>query len=155
MDRLALVREFWDETPCDGQATYAERSRFRYCKDPWLLPLIDRIAAAHQCVLEVGCGQGTDGVTLCRKLRPGSRYIGVDMSEVSLVRARSAAAEAGDSLAVTPVFEPANAERLSFTDDSFACVLSVGALHHSQNTEGAIQEIRRVLKPGGTAFVLL
>ncbi|HYM07198.1 MAG TPA: class I SAM-dependent methyltransferase [Terriglobales bacterium] len=155
MDKLSLVREFWNETPCDGQATYALRAQFRYRKEPWLLPFLDRVAATCQCILEVGCGQGTDGVTLSQRMRPGSQYIGVDMSEVSLARARAAAQEVRDSLRVTPAFRLENAEQLSFADNSFECVLSVGALHHSQETERAIAEVRRVLVPGGTAFVFL
>jgi SAM-dependent methyltransferase len=155
MDKLSLVREFWDETPCDGQPTYALRSQLRYQKEPWLLPLIDRIANAYPSILEVGCGQGTDGVTLCERMPPGGRYVGVDMSEVSLARARSAAAEIRERLQVTPHFGFENAEQLSFADNSFPCILSVGALHHSENTERAIAEVRRVLAPGGTAFILL
>lgn len=155
MDKLSLVREFWDETPCDGQPTFALRSQLRYLKDPWLLPLIDRIAQTCSSILEVGCGQGTDGVTLCQRMPQGGSYVGVDMSQVSLSRARSAAMEVRESLQVTPHFSFENAEQLSFADNSFPSILSVGALHHSQNTEKAISEIRRVLAPGGTAFILL
>jgi SAM-dependent methyltransferase len=155
MDKLSLVREFWDETPCDGQPTYALRSQIRYHKEPWLLPLLDRIAAEYASVLEVGCGQGTDGVTLCERMRPGGRYVGVDMSEVSLARARSAAVEMRERLQIKPQFSFENAEQLSFPDSTFPCILSVGALHHSEDTERAIKEIRRVLAPGGSAFILL
>ncbi len=155
MDKLSLVRDFWDETPCDGQPNYFLRAQLRYRKDPWLLPLIDRIAGTFPAVLEVGCGQGTDGVTLCQRMQPGGRYIGVDMSEVSLASARSAASEVSEGLRVVPEFRLDNVERLSFANDSFACILSVGALHHSESTERAIAEIRRILTPGGTVFILL
>ena len=155
MDKISMVREFWDETPCDGQPNYALRSRFRYNKDPWLIPILKRIAASHCNILEVGCGQGTDGITLCGLLRPGSRYTGVDISEVSLDRAQAAAVELGSTLPVVPVFRVENAERLSFPDNHFDCVLSVGALHHSNNTEAAIAEVNRVLAPGGSAFIFL
>jgi SAM-dependent methyltransferase len=153
MDRLSLVRDFWNATPCDGQPTYEQRARFRYGKDGWLLPFLNRIAASHQCILEVGCGQGTDGVTLCRKLRPDQRYVGVDVSDVSLIRARAAAEEVLDNLGVIPAFQLGNAEQLSFSDNSFDCVFSVGVLHHTNDTERAIGEVRRVLAPGGTAFI--
>ena len=155
MDRITLVREFWDETPCDGQANYALRSKFRYNKDAWLLTILDRIAANHRNILELGCGQGTDGITLCGLLRSGSHYTGIDISEVSLEHARSAAAERGTALPIVPVFRVENAERLSFADNTFDCVLSVGALHHSESTERAIAEVKRVLTPGGSAFIFL
>jgi SAM-dependent methyltransferase len=155
MDRISQGREFWNDTPCDAQPTFALRARFRYQKDGWLLGLLKRIAREHTNVLEVGCGQGTDGITLCGLLPAGARYIGVDMSDVSLGRAREAAAEVSGQLRVQPVFRQENAEQLGFPDASFDCVVSVGALHHSASTERAIAEVRRVLKPGGVAYVML
>src|SRR5690348_12812708 len=153
--KLGRVRDFWNESPCDGPPDYALRARFRYRKDPWLIPILERIAANYGNILEVGCGQGTDGVTLCGMLRPGAHYTGVDFSELSLSRARSSADELAATLPVAPLFQLENAEHLTFEDNHFDCVLSVGALHHSANTERALVEVRRVLAPGGSAFVLL
>jgi SAM-dependent methyltransferase len=155
MDQLSRLREFWDATPCDGYPDYVRRVRFRYRKDVWLPALLERIASRHRNVLEVGCGQGTDGVTLCRLLPTGSHYLGVDISPASLARARSAGSEMRERLKVEPSFELQNAEELRFGSDTFDGVLSLGALHHTENTGRAIDEIRRVLIPGGTAFVLL
>jgi len=88
-------------------------------------------------------------------LRQGSFYTGVDISEVSLSRAEAAAEEVLDRLRVRPVFRLDNAEQLSFPDNHFDCVLSVGALHHSASVERAVQEVKRVLAPGGSAFIAL
>ena len=152
---------------CHGPATQKAKLRFdgrdHVTKSGAIVPgkpadsdMLKRIAASPaENVLEVGCGQGTDGVTLCGLLRPGARYTGVDMSEVSLTSARAAAREAAAGLAVEPHFQMENAERLSFADGTFDCVLSVGALHHSADTEQALAEVRRVLAPGGTVVVLL
>src|SRR6266567_6706656 len=93
IDRLARVQRFWDESPCDGRSSYAARAQFRYTKDPYMLATLERIAATHRLVLEVGCGQGTDGVTLCRMMRSDGRYHGVDLSQVSIERARQSACE--------------------------------------------------------------
>jgi len=155
MNKISTVRDFWNETPCDGKANYAERSGFRYRKERWLVPILERIATQHENILEVGCGQGTDGITLCKMLRPGRHYTGVDISEASLSRAHAAAAESINDLQVTPVFQVENAEQLSFPADSFDCVLSVGALHHTDSTERAIAEVKRVLSPKGSAFIFL
>ena len=43
--------------------------------------------------------------------------------------------------------------RLPFDDNSFDTVLSCGVLEHVENPDGSLEEIRRVLKPGGTFFV--
>jgi SAM-dependent methyltransferase len=154
-DKVALTRAFWNANPCDGQASYAKRAQFRYRKDPWLLGVLDEIAGVHRNILEVGCGQGTDGLTLCGKLQPGSKYTGVDLSDESLARARAARGELAGQFDVEPVFQLEDAERLSFADGQFDCVLSIGALHHSAGVERAIAEARRVLAPGGVAYVAL
>jgi SAM-dependent methyltransferase len=156
MDQIARTREFWNETPCDGQESYRLRARFRYGKEPWLPSLLQRIAShGYRNIVEVGCGQGTDGITLCTKLDAAARYTGVDLSDVSIGRANAAATEMSGMCVVKPSFRVEHAEQLSFERDSFDCVISIGALHHSASTEAAIAEVRRVLQPGGTAYVLL
>jgi SAM-dependent methyltransferase len=46
-------------------------------------------------------------------------------------------------------------ERLPFASESFDVVYSNGVLHHTPDTAGAIREVHRVLRPGGTAKVML
>jgi len=48
-----------------------------------------------------------------------------------------------------------DAENLPFPDDSFDIVYSNGVLHHTRDTERAIDEAYRVLKPGGRAVIML
>lgn len=153
--KLDKVRDFWNETPCDGHESYALRARFRYAKEPWLYPLLKKIAAEHANILEIGCGQGTDGITLCQFMAPGGTYLGVDMSTTSIDNARRAAQEMMPHLKILPGFHLENAEQLSFKGDSVDCVVSVGALHHSADTGKAIREVYRVLRPGGKAYVFL
>ncbi len=49
----------------------------------------------------------------------------------------------------------ADAEALPFPDGSFDIVYSNGVLHHAQHTEPCIDEVFRVLKPGGRAIIML
>jgi SAM-dependent methyltransferase len=146
--------DFWSGNPCDGQADLAARQHFRYGKEPWLPPVLDAIAARHGRLLEVGCGQGTDALQICRALKSGSTYLGIDYSSGSIASARSAIHEAG-SLSVTPAFEQGDACSLPFDDGSFDAVYSMGVLHHIDDTEKAIAEVFRVLRPGGMAYVAL
>jgi ubiquinone/menaquinone biosynthesis C-methylase UbiE len=102
----------------------------------------------------VGCGQGTDALQICRVLKPGSTYFGIDYSSGSIASARSAIHEASP-LSVQPVFEQGDACSLPFDDGSFDAVYSMGVLHHVDDTEKAIAEVFRVLRSGGTAYVAL
>jgi len=49
----------------------------------------------------------------------------------------------------------ADAEALPFADNTFDAVYSWGVLHHSPNTEKAVSEVWRVLKPGGFAKIMI
>ena len=49
----------------------------------------------------------------------------------------------------------ADAERLPFADNLFDVVYSNGVLHHTPDTDRCVQEVYRVLKPGGVAVIML
>ena len=146
--------DFWSGNPCDGHADLAARQRFRYGKEPWLLPALESIGKSHRKLLEVGSGQGTDALQICRAMSPGASYCGIDYSRGSVDAARAAVSQAGP-LPVRPTFEVGDACSLPFADDTFDAVYSMGVLHHIDDTDKAISEVHRVLRPGGTAYVAL
>jgi len=49
----------------------------------------------------------------------------------------------------------ANAEEVPFPNDFFDCVCAMGVLHHVPDTVRAVEEIFRVLKPGGRLIVMV
>jgi ubiquinone/menaquinone biosynthesis C-methylase UbiE len=51
-------------------------------------------------------------------------------------------------------FETADAENMPFEDELFDVVHSKDSLHHMESPEDALEEYRRVLKPGGTALII-
>jgi SAM-dependent methyltransferase len=153
----ARVREFWQANPCGtkfadapaGTRAFYERvEAHRYAKE-WHIPAAAGFDAARGLrVLEIGCGLGTDGA---RFARAGANYTGVDLTDaaVSLARRNFELQDlAGE-------FRTADAENLDFADESFDLVYSHGVLHHTPDTARAIQEVHRVLKPGGRAVVML
>ena len=151
-DLIQLTRSVWNANPCDGEREFNELREFRFRKEVWLPPLLERIAQ-HELVLEVGCGQGTDMLYCCEQMREGSSYVAVDYSDRSVAFAQRAIASRGSFLKVTPALAIGNAESLSFPDETFDCVYSMGVLHHTSDTPQAISEVLRVLKPRGRAFI--
>ncbi|PIR00667.1 MAG: hypothetical protein COV66_05195 [Nitrospinae bacterium CG11_big_fil_rev_8_21_14_0_20_45_15] len=153
--QLEDTRQFWNANPCDGQANISQRMEFRYKKDTWLPEVFSDIGKQYTNVLEVGCGQGSDALYCCQHMRKGSSYTGIDYSEESLQSAQSSVKEIANNLEVIPQFLKGNAENLEFPDNSYECVVSIGVLHHTPNTQEAINEIHRVLEKGGVCYIAL
>jgi len=153
------AREQWSEDPCGeiyGRGVkfgtrefFDEVERHRYQEyAPWMRDVMgfDQFAGAR--LLEVGCGMGTD---LLQFARGGARCTGIDLTprSVEISRHHFHLYEMPGDFALS------DAERLPFADDSFDVFYSNGVLHHTPDTKGAIREAHRVLKPGGTAKVML
>jgi ubiquinone/menaquinone biosynthesis C-methylase UbiE len=152
----ARVRRHWNEQPCgtrdipenDRTRFFADLEKQRYVWEPYI-PAFARFERGRgREVLEVGVGAGTDFVNW---VRAGARATGVDLTTrgVELTRERLALEGLHADVRV------ADAEKLPFADESFDIVYSYGVLHHSPDTARAIQEVRRVLRPGGTALVMI
>jgi len=157
-DGLQRVRTFWDTEPCGDpfirRLTDRRRDFFSKCRElryrtEWHIPGFASFADAHgKQVLEIGCGDGVDGVMFAAH---GARYTGVDLTEEAVDATRRHFAVEG----LDGQFRQENAEQLSFADDSFDIVYSFSALHHTPTPERAVREVHRVLKPGGVALVML
>lgn len=89
--------------------------------------------------LDLACGSGP-----CLRLRLGEPWIGVDRSREELARAHAGG---------TPHVLEANATALPFADTTFDAVVSSMAVMLVQPLRPALDEVRRVLRPGGL-FVL-
>jgi SAM-dependent methyltransferase len=97
---------------------------------------------AGRRVLEYGCGTGGHAFRLADR---GADVTGIDISDVAVERARQRI-EPSRRLR----FEVADAEALPFADASFDLVCGTSILHHLDIAK-ALQEVRRVLAPGGRA----
>ena len=99
-----------------------------------------------ETVLDVGCGAGMDLLLAARKVGPGGKAVGVDMTDAMMDCARKSAAAAG--LQNVEV-RKGDATRLPVEDSSVDVVISNGVLNLVPEKERAFQEIVRVLRPGG------
>lgn len=99
--------------------------------------------AAGQRVLDVACGTGVVTITAARA---GAKASGLDLTPKLLERARENAAVAG----VDVDFIEGDAEALPYPDVSFDVVLSQYGHIFAPRPAVAVQEMLRVLKPGGT-----
>jgi ubiquinone/menaquinone biosynthesis C-methylase UbiE len=144
-------QSFWDTNPCGGEwATYADFLAWIQRTEPYAFEIVERHDWAGKKVLDVGCGQGT---LLNYLPRFGATMFGLDMSPVSLRRAAVGATALGYSNNVH--LSVADAESLPFPNAYFDAVISFGVLHHTPDTRAGVNELWRVLKPGGLALVML
>lgn len=127
---------------------FGEVATHRYSLEPAIKEMVRFEDWGGRDVLEAGCGIGTDAVEFARA---GARYTGLDLSPtaLSLARRRFALEELEGRLVEGSV------TALPFPERSFDLVYSNGVLHHVEATEQAIWEMHRVLRPGGTALVML
>ena len=81
--------------------------------------------------------------------RRGALVFGVDISEPTIVQAEAAfTRDAGPLRAVA-----ADVRALPFREVSFDAIYSMGTIEHFNETEQAVKEMARVLKPGGSAII--
>src|SRR5262245_61596680 len=97
-------------------------------------------------VVDVGCGAGIDSLIAARMVGPSGEVGGVDMTPQMLARAKESGARAG----LTNLrFHESFAESLPVPDAWADVVISNGVLNLFPDKLGALQEMARVLKPGG------
>lgn len=154
---LSTVQSFWNTEACGthfveqsaNERDFFDKFReYRY-RTEWHLPLLVPFSDANgKKVLEIGTGNGAEGVMFASN---GADYTGVDLTEAALEATRKHFAVMG----LSGTFQTENAERLSFPDETFDWVFSHGVLHHTPNTQAAIDQAYRVLRPGGRAIIML
>ena len=147
----------WTADPCGpeverappGTATYIEQLIVeRHSYAPWFAKTLDYESTADFDVLDVGCGQGID---LARYVRAGARVTGVDLTPRHIELAQQHLR----ALSLEATVVEGDAERLPFRRRQFDRVSSNGVLHHTPDMPAALREIRRVLRPGGQARIIV
>jgi ubiquinone/menaquinone biosynthesis C-methylase UbiE len=153
------VKAFWNRRSCDTEHALSQKftveyfeqiEQWRYADQAFIHSFAQFTRYRGKRVLEVGFGAGTDFI---QWLRAGAVATGVDLTEEALAnvshRIKVYDLPAPESLKV------ADAEHLPFASNTFDLGYSWGVLHHTPNTEKAVAELVRVVRPGGEVKIML
>lgn len=156
-DAKIAVQRFWEAAACgevyangshDREQFEAQR-KARYELEPFIESFARFADGEDADVLEIGVGMGADHLEWAAT-RP-RRLVGLDLTARAVETTRRRAEVFGTE---STLFV-GDAERLSLPDDRFDIVYSWGVLHHSPDPTKALREVRRVLRPGGVARIMV
>lgn len=109
-------------------------------------PFVAGAPVAGERVVDVGCGAGIDSLIAARMVGPQGRVVGIDMTPAMVDRAQQSARDGGfDNVE----FRQGLAESLPVPDGWADVVISNGVLNLFPDKLAGLQEMARVLKPGG------
>lgn len=117
---------------------------------------LDRMVRdGHRKVLDWGCGHGQNAAGLIARgldvsafdYRPRDREPGMLKDDAGGLRRLELFPE------VEAYIERHDPVAMPYDDDTFDAVLSMGVLEHVGDPDGSLEEIKRVLQPGGTVYV--
>jgi ubiquinone/menaquinone biosynthesis C-methylase UbiE len=144
---LKAVADFWEAEAC-GERYGDLQDQTRYRLEPEILTFANFPDAEGLRTLEIGVGMGSD---FLRWSRAHAISFGIDLTHRALSITSLRLRDEG----LTTRLTQADAEHLPFKDGSFDMVYSWGVLHHSPDTEVALEEAVRVLVPGGRMRLML
>lgn len=127
---------------------YQEVDAFRYKYDSYIPGLIRTFASGGKTVLEIGSGMGSDSRYIASL---GAKITSLDLSPENVsftLKGVHLSGLKGEGVC-------GDGEKLPFRNNTFDVVYSFGVLHHTPNTENAIAEVYRVLKPKGQCVIML
>ena len=111
--------------------------------------LVNFSSDSEHRILDVSAGTGLLAQHLLEEDNAFSELVLNDISEEMLSMAKSRFSENE-----TVSFTEFPVERLGFEEHSFDTVISMSAFHNYTDQEAALSEIYRVLKPGGSFYIL-
>lgn len=117
---------------------FSHTRKFQWHTVQWL---IEQYIQPGQRVLDLGCGNGRVA-DLVNEIK--GQYVGLDISEELITIARS--------LRPGNEFHVGSMHQMPFADNSFDHILPIASFHHIPGRDlriQTLQEMRRVLKPGG------
>jgi ubiquinone/menaquinone biosynthesis C-methylase UbiE len=152
------VKDFWQRNPlCANGISYPPGSpeffteydaqRESIESIPYSYALHEYCSFEGKKILDVGSG---NGYVLSKYATEGAHVFGIDITQAGI----DLCCKRFEHLNLNGQFQVADAQALPFADNTFDCVCSMGVLHHVPDTQKALDEIYRVLKPGGRLIVM-
>jgi arsenite methyltransferase len=134
-ERFGYLAEWLDRAPAGAVASFAgvgnphERSNLQ----------------PGETVLDLGSGAGLDGIIASWQVGPTGRVIGVDLNPSMCLKSQAHAAATGTQMEC----HEGRMEAIPLPDAAADCVISNGVINLSFRKRKVVQEMFRVLKPGG------
>jgi ubiquinone/menaquinone biosynthesis C-methylase UbiE len=151
-----LVKDFWNEASCGenlylqgfSKEDYKLHSKKRYELEPEIIDFAQFKKFKNKKILGIGVGLGADHQNFAEH---GAILSGIDITP----RAINHTKRRFELMGLNSNLQIADAENLPFDNNSFDAVYSWGVLHHSPDTQKAVNEVYRVLKSGGLAKIMI
>jgi ubiquinone/menaquinone biosynthesis C-methylase UbiE len=105
---------------------------------------------ARGTAIDLGCGPGYLVAEIVRQA-PGLHVTGVDLSDDMLAEAEAFAQRRGMAQAVS--FRKGDVQQIPFEDNSVDLVVSTLSLHHWSDPVAVLNEVARILRPGGSLLI--
>jgi MPBQ/MSBQ methyltransferase len=122
------------------------QAKYDFVDEMMKLGGIDQDVGKQVKVLDVGCGVGGTSRYLAKNLGPKAEVTGITLSPNQVARAQELAVEQDVPNAKFTVM---NALEMDFPDNSFDIVWACESGEHMPDKKKYIEEMMRVLKPGG------
>ncbi len=153
------VIDYWDKNPVHSVEFDLGNNLKKYCEYIDALRWSDNEKWARQKfyefrsekrnkILDAGCGIGVFSRFYARK---GFEVHAIDISPKAIEITR----KSFEIFGLKGEIKQGSVEEIPYPDNYFDYIVSNGVIHHTPNTEKAVNEFYRILKPGGTASICI
>lgn len=146
-DIKAAIREYWGDRADSFEDDSQHGIHSDAQREAWLSVLQPWTGEPTKQILDVGCGTGVISLLLAEL---GHDVTGVDFASEMLDQARTKV----DQSELSATFQRGDAENLTQPDDSYDLVTARHLIWTLPSPERAIEEWRRVIRPGGRIVLI-
>jgi ubiquinone/menaquinone biosynthesis C-methylase UbiE len=150
-ERIPCIESLYDPEMAQAFGFVSKTPQMRLIRRFVTQRAIELFSQSSGTVVDLGCGSGWLVIELAQRA-PGLHVVGVDLSDEMLMQAEDNTRRAGVSERVS--FRKGDAQQIPFPDGAVDMVVSTLSLHHWSEPLAVLDEVARVVRPGG-AFLIL